>query len=87
MGILETIHADVKLILQQGAKQMAALDDLKMAEMALATDVMDAIALIQKLQAAAPADAVAAADVEAVVTNLMGLHDKLSAAAPPAPAP
>jgi hypothetical protein len=82
----QTIIPYLKILISQGVKQMAALDDLKAAEAALATDVMAAVTLIQTLQAAAPG-AVAAADVEAVVANLTGLHTKLSAAAPPAAAP
>ncbi len=65
---------------------MSALDDLKAAEMAVAADVMDAIDLIMALKAAA-GTAVPAADVEAVVASLTDLHTKLSAAAPPPPAP
>jgi hypothetical protein len=91
--LLQTIHADLKQIIipylktliAQGVKLMSALDDLKAAEAALATDVLDAVTLIQTLQAAAPGT-VAAADVEAVVANLTALHTKLLAAAPPPPA-
>jgi hypothetical protein len=91
--LLQTIHANqtqtiipyLKTLIAQGVNLMSALDDLKAAEAALATDVMDAVTLIQTLQAAAPGT-VAAADVEAVVANLTALHTKLTAAAPPPPA-
>jgi hypothetical protein len=92
-SLLQTVHVNqtqriipyLKTLISQGVSEMSALDDLKAAEAALATDVMDAVTLIQTLQAAAPG-AVAAADVEAVVSNLTSLHTKLSAAAPPPPA-
>jgi hypothetical protein len=82
---LDVLDAKLDTLIKQGAEMSTALDDLKAAEAAIATDVMDAVMLIQTLQAAAPG-AVAAADVEAVVSNLTSLHTKLSAAAPPPPA-
>jgi hypothetical protein len=82
--LLQTIHADLKIIISQGESEMSALDDLKAAEAALATDVMAAVTLIQTLHTAAPGT-VAEADVEAVVANLTALHTKLSAAAPAGP--
>jgi hypothetical protein len=91
---LASVHANqtrliipyLEILISQGVKQMAALDDLKAAEAAIAVDVMAAVTLIQTLQAAAP-NAVAAADVEAVVANLTDLHAKLSAVAPSSAGP
>jgi hypothetical protein len=80
---LAVLDAKLDTLISQGASMSTALDDLKAAEAALATDVMDAVMLIQTLQAAP--GTVAAADVEAVVANLTALHTKLLAAAPPPP--
>jgi hypothetical protein len=72
------------LVIQQEKSEMKAIDDLQAAEAALATDVMNAVTLIQTLQSGT---AVPEAQVEAVVANLTALHTKLSAAAPPPPPP
>jgi hypothetical protein len=81
--LLQTMHADLKILISQGEREMSALDDLKAAEAALALDVMDAVNLIQVMHAAP--GTVADADVEAVVANLKDLHTKLAAAAPTPP--
>jgi hypothetical protein len=80
--LLQTIHADLKILISQGEREMSALDDLKAAEVALSTDVMNAVMLIQTLHGGGT---VTDADVEAVVANLVALHNKLLAAAPPPP--
>jgi hypothetical protein len=58
---------------------MAALDDLKAAEVKIAAAIQSAITLIQAQQTGS----VAAADVEAVVTELNTASAALTAAVPP----
>jgi hypothetical protein len=74
----------LETLISQGEREMTALDDLKAVAADLATDVMDAVTLIQNMHSGGT---VADADVEAVVASLTALHTKLSAAAAPSTGP
>jgi hypothetical protein len=78
VGLLETIHANTKLILKNQEKQMTATQDLEAADAAIQAAIASAVTLIESLHTGT--SAVADADVEKVVADLNAAASALSAA-------